>query len=74
MYLWAQRREKRRGMNWFYVLALVYKIDLTDLNFTPSKECLDIKFFSKGDLLKEKDNISSNILPLVDIFNPEDFK
>jgi len=74
VYLWTQRREQRRGMEWFYVLVLVYKIDLIDLNFTPSNECKEVRFFSKEDLIKEKDDISSQLLPLVDLFNPKDFE
>lgn len=74
VYLWTQRRENRRGMNWFYILALVYKIDLADLNFIPTKECSEIRFFSKEDLVREKGDIANQLWPLIDMFNPKDFE
>lgn len=74
LYIWTQRREKRRGMEWFYILALVYKIDLADLNFTPSVECSEIKFFSKEELQTNKESLAVQLLPFIDLFNPKDFE
>src|SRR5687768_17367414 len=50
-YVWTKRLENCRGMEWWHALLIGYKMDLQDLNFTPTPECKDIKFFSKEELL-----------------------
>jgi 8-oxo-dGTP diphosphatase len=40
--------DKDRRDNW--ILNIVYEIKVKDLNFTPSKECVEIKFVSPQEL------------------------
>jgi 8-oxo-dGTP diphosphatase len=30
-----------------WIANIIYNVELQDLNFTPSQECVDVKFFSK---------------------------
>lgn len=71
-YLWTNRRENTRHMEWFYVLLLCYRFEVKDLNFTPSDECQSLKFFSLEELKNEK-QLAPQLEPLKNLFNPVDF-
>lgn len=75
-YIWPHKRLNRRGMEWHYILAVAYRIEIDSLDFTPSEECQEIAFFSKEDLLRlrEEGKLGDQMAPLADLFNPEDFK
>src|SRR3989344_6214250 len=49
-YIWTTKHLSRRGMEWYWVLTLVFRFDLVDLNFTPSREYQEIQFFSREEL------------------------
>jgi len=72
MYLWTHRFENRRNIDWFYSLIVAYRIEFEHLNFTPTPECEEIKFFSKEELLELAPRGQLTNLPA--IFNPEDFR
>lgn len=36
-----------------YIMNILYKTEVRDLNFTPSKECREIRFFNPSELLQE---------------------
>ena len=72
LYMWSARIENSRSMGWFYALVLGYVFDLQSLDFTSSPECREIKFFSKDELRDIP--LSSQLEPLKDIFNPNDFR
>ena len=74
MYVWINRFEGCRGMDWYYSVVLAYKIDLADLNFKPTKECVDMRLFSVDDLTKLGDGLHHQSHKLREIFNPADFK
>jgi 8-oxo-dGTP diphosphatase len=71
VYVWTSRIENRRNMPWYYTLVLGYRIELGDLDFTPSEECLEIGFFSKEEL--QNLDLFDQSLPLRTRFDPEDF-
>lgn len=71
-YLWTHRFEHQRDMDWYYSLVLAYRIELKDLNFTPSEECEEIGFFSKDEM--ESMQLGGQMTELPRIFNPADFK
>ncbi len=73
-YLWTTKHEAGRGMEWYWVCTAIFRFDVVDLNFTPTKECREIKFFSKEDLQANIDSLASQIKPLAKFFNPQDFK
>lgn len=50
VYVWTTRFENKRNMEWYYSLALVYQINLKNLDIVPSKECLEVNMFSKDEL------------------------
>jgi 8-oxo-dGTP diphosphatase len=72
-YLWTYKYgPNSRKIGWYYVLVLIYQIELESLDFTPSAECIEIKFFSKEEMKKLPMN--KQMIQLPDTFNPEDFK
>lgn len=73
-YIWIVKRENSRNMEWFYVLVPVFRFELASLDFTPTEECREIKFFSKEDMQKNLDSITKQIQPLSEFFDPKDFE
>lgn len=47
----------------------IYEAKLEHLNFTPSDECVEIKFFSPEEAKKE--NLFSNVRTFFELYNPE---
>jgi hypothetical protein len=70
--MWTNRREKSRKMEWFYVLLLLYRFEVKDLNLTPTDECRSLRFFS-ADELKNEPMLAPQLEPLRSLFNPADF-
>ncbi len=52
--------------HWF--VNVIYETKLKNLNFTKSNECIDLKFFTKDEALKE--NLFSNVTDFVNMYNP----
>ncbi len=73
LYIWHMRRGGMRGLDWFYILVLAFPFEVQNLDITPSEECRAIKFFSKEDLLKEKEMLTDQTRRVLEFFNPEDF-
>ena len=46
---------------------LIYKVKVKNLNFRPSDECIELKFFTKSEALKEK--LYPTVSEFVKIFN-----
>ncbi|MDE1924707.1 MAG: NUDIX hydrolase [Patescibacteria group bacterium] len=74
LYMYTHKRFERREMDWFWVLIMAYPIKLDYKKFIPTDSCLSIKFMTKEEMFADKDNIADQIRPLVDLFNPADFK
>ncbi len=72
VYTWSTRFENRRGMDWFYSLVVAYGMELESLDFQSSKECVDIGFFSKEELMTVPLSLQS--AALMTMFNPSDFE
>jgi len=52
---------------WF--TNVIYVTKVKDLNFIPSDECVETRFFTKEEALKE--NLFSNVVEFVKIYNPD---
>ena len=72
-YIWTTKHGTGRGMEWYYVLTVIYLIELENLDFTPSKECRDIRFFSKQELEQNVADFGTQIIPLAKAFDPKDY-
>ncbi len=72
IYAWQNKFENKRHMDWYHSLVLAYKINLQNLEFRPSEECIEIGFFS----LEELANLNLNVQTkgLLAHFSLEDFK
>ncbi len=74
VYVWVNKFEGCRDMDWYYSVVLAYSIDLANLDFVPTEECVDIKLFSRDDLKNLGDDLYHQSHKLLEIFNPADFK
>jgi 8-oxo-dGTP diphosphatase len=72
-YAWSTKHGTGRGMEWYYVMTVIFRFDVVDLNFTPTEECREIRFFSKEELKANYEDLAAQIKPLAEKFNPEDF-
>lgn len=61
-----------RNVEWFYSLVLAHRVEFEDLDFTPSRECEEIRFVSREEM-KTLD-LGGQMRELPGLFNPEDFK
>ncbi|MES2059855.1 MAG: NUDIX hydrolase [Patescibacteria group bacterium] len=71
VYVWTCHFENKREMDWYYSLVLCYRIELENLDFTPTDECVELGFFSKEDL----DNLElcHQTKAFKGVFDPKDF-
>ncbi len=51
-----------------YIANVIYEIKLKDLNFTPSEECQELKFFNKEEALKLE--LFPNVVKFIKVFDP----
>ncbi len=58
---------QRKNSSWFS--NVIYLAKVKDLNFTPSDECIEVRFFTKEEALKE--NLFSNIVDFVALYDPK---
>jgi 8-oxo-dGTP pyrophosphatase MutT (NUDIX family) len=72
IYVWTHKLEGKRGLKWFYLCIIAYRVEFEDLNITPSKECEEVRFFSKEDL-QQSTKLNDQMKGLAELFNPEDF-
>lgn len=52
-----------------YIANVIYEIKLKDLNFTPSEECQELRYFSVEEARKE--DLLPNVSRLLDVFDPQ---
>ncbi len=71
LYAWTERFEDKRNIEWYYSLVLGYKIELENLDFTPTAECEEIGFFTRQEL--QSLDLHHQSFELRRIFNPLDF-
>lgn len=72
MYVWTWKYQKRRNMEWFYTCVLAYRVEFKGLDFTPSEECTEIRFFTEEEI--KQLGLSGQMTPLPEFFKAEDFK
>ena len=72
-YVWTTKHPPGRGLAWYWVCTVIFRFDFINLDFIPSQECREIKFFSKEDLQASLDDLARQIKPLAQAFNPADF-
>ena len=51
-----------------YIANIIYEIKLKDLNFTPSEECQELRFFNIEEARKE--DLFPNVEKFLDVFDP----
>jgi len=73
-YVWTTKHGSGRGMEYYWVCSVIFRFDVSDLNFTPSEECKEIRFFSKEDLQANLEDLALQVRPLAQEFNSSDFK
>jgi 8-oxo-dGTP diphosphatase len=74
VYIWTHKYEpNQRNIGWYYSLVLAFRIEFENLDFKPSEECEEIKFFSKGDLAASTE-LNQQSRDLVEYFDPNDFE
>jgi 8-oxo-dGTP pyrophosphatase MutT (NUDIX family) len=75
IYAWTTKGGPGRGMDWYWVLTLVFRVEIADVEkFTPTEECREIFFLSKEEMQAQLEKITPKIRPLVDRFDPKDFE
>ncbi len=50
LYVWPYKYIGKRGVEWYYSLVVAYRVEFEHLDFTPTDECEEIKFFSPEEL------------------------
>ena len=72
-YIWTTKHGTGRGMEWYWVCTVIFRFDVADLNFTPTEECREMRFFTKEDMQTNFTDLATQIKPLAERFNPADF-
>lgn len=62
--------ERRDGRWW--IGNIIYEVKVKNLDFTPSEECIEVRFFSKEEAEKEK--LFPNVSKFISLFNPDNHK
>ncbi len=52
-----------------WISNIIYHTKVKNLNFIASDECIELRFFTKEEALKE--NLFSNIVSFIDLYNPK---
>lgn len=58
---------QRHGGYW--ICNVLYEVKVKDLNFIASDECVEARFFTKEEALKE--NLFSNVKEFIKLYNPD---
>jgi 8-oxo-dGTP pyrophosphatase MutT (NUDIX family) len=53
----------------YWVCNVLYETKVKDLNFTPSDECIELKFFTKEEAVKQ--NVFHNVVEFAKMYNPD---
>jgi len=72
-YVWTNKFEGCRAMDWYYSMVLAYTIDLKNLDFIPTQECTEIRMFTLDELQNLKD-LYHQSHKLREIFKVSDFQ
>lgn len=55
-----------------WICNVLYETKVKNLEFKPSNECVELRFFTKEEALKEK--LFSNVVQFLSIYNPDNHK
>lgn len=58
---------QKENAHWFS--NIIYNTKVKDLDFIPSDECIEVKFFTKEEALEE--NLFSNVVDFVALYDPK---
>ncbi len=72
-FVWTTKRYSGRGLEWYWICPVIFRFEVESLDFIPSDECREIKFFSKEELQANVRDTSVQIQPLAQRFDPKDF-
>ncbi|MEO8665628.1 MAG: NUDIX hydrolase [Ignavibacteria bacterium] len=61
-----------KHLKYEYVANVLFEVKLEHLNFTPSNECTEVRFFTKEEALKE--NLFPNVKVFLTVFDPNNHK
>ncbi|MDD2807506.1 MAG: NUDIX hydrolase [Patescibacteria group bacterium] len=53
----------------YSICNILYEVKVNNLNFRPSAECVELRFFTKAEAAKE--NLSINVVEFVKLYNPD---
>lgn len=70
-YVWTHKYEHKRKLDWYYSFVVAYRVEFEDLNFTPSDECAELRFFSREEITSM--DVCGQTVGLAALFNPADF-
>ena len=73
VYVWMDKFEGCKGMDWYYSVVLAYRIDLENLAFVPTKDIVAIDLFSPQELTKLGDDLYHQSHKLREVFDLADF-
>jgi len=73
VFIWTTKRTGRRGLEWYWICTVIFRIEFEDLKFTPSGECREILFFSKEELQANITDLASQVKPLAEHLDPNMF-
>ena len=72
LYAWSTERYNSRGLDYFCIFTICYKVELKNLDFTPSPECQKLQFVTPEEISKLR--LAEQMKPLLDHFNLKDFE
>ncbi len=72
LHVWPIRKEGSHAMDWYWAIILLFRIDLKDLNFTPTIECKELVFLTYDEFMAV-DNLFIATQPLRNLVTREDF-
>jgi 8-oxo-dGTP diphosphatase len=72
VYVWTHKYENRRNLDWYYAFVVAYRVEFENLDFTPTPECQELRFFSPEDLKNVV--LAGQTNELLRIFDPKDFQ
>jgi len=74
IYVWPTLYKNWRGMEWYYAFAAAYRVEFENLNFKPTNDVLEMRFFSKEELMALDCSKNPMTEDFKMVFDPKDFE